>query len=87
MHSWAQPDGIVTLVDQMTTNTSSLLKAKTDSLSDQAKRLDDDIAASERRAELVERQLRQRFTALEMLVTQYKSQGNALAGLPTSNNR
>jgi flagellar hook-associated protein 2 len=79
-------DGVMTLVDQLATNSNSLLKAKSDSLSNQSKRLDDDIAASERRAELMERQLRERFTALEMLVTQYKSQGNALAGLPSTNN-
>ena len=80
-------DGVMTLVDQLATNSNSLLKAKSDSLSSQSKRLDDDIAASERRADLMERQLRERFTALEMLVTQYKSQGNALAGLPSTNNR
>lgn len=79
-------DGVMTLVDQLATNSNSLLKAKSDSLSNQSKRLDDDIAASERRAEIMERQLRERFTALEMLVTQYKSQGNALAGLPSTSN-
>jgi flagellar hook-associated protein 2 len=74
--------GVMTLVDQLATNSNSTLKTKSESLSGQAKRLDDDIASIERRVDLIATQMRQRFTQLEMIMTQYKAQGNALAGLP-----
>jgi flagellar hook-associated protein 2 len=79
--------GVMALVDQLATNSNSTLKTKSESLSGQAKRLDDDIAAIERRVDLMAVQMRERFTQLEMLMTRYKAQGNALAGLPSTSSK
>jgi flagellar hook-associated protein 2 len=79
--------GVMTLVDQLATNSNSTLKTKSESLSGQVKRIDDDIASIERRVDLFAAQMRQRFTALEMIMTQYKAQGNALAGLPINSSK
>jgi flagellar hook-associated protein 2 len=79
--------GVMTLVDQLATNSNSTLKTKSESLSGQAKRLDDDIASIERRVDLMATQMRQRFTQLEMIMTRYKAQGNALAGLPINSSK
>lgn len=74
--------GVMTAVDQSATNSNSLLKTKIESLSKQATRLDDDIASYSRRMDLLENQMRSRFTELETVVAKYKSLGNAVSGIP-----
>lgn len=75
--------GIMAVVDSIATNGNSLLKAKTDSLGAQSRRMDDDAAAMQRRLDLTENQLRQRFTALEEQMSKIKTFGSGLAGLTT----
>lgn len=76
--------GLMSTVDQLANNQGSLLKAKQESISKQVKRMDDDIASIERRMDQLQAQMVQRFAALEQIVSQYKSQGNALASMIAS---
>lgn len=70
--------GVTATTDSLSGGSSSLLKARIDSLGRMSSRLDDDAAAQERRLALYEQQLRDRFTRLEATISKYKSQGDAI---------
>lgn len=84
MGSTGAMTGVMSTVDQLANNSGSLLKAKSESLSAQVKRMDDDVAAIQRRMDQLQAQMVQRFAALEQVVSQYKTQGNALASVLAS---
>ncbi len=71
----------MTVVDQLATNESAALRTRKESLEKLTARLDVDAEAIERRLSLYETQLRERFAQLEVIVSKYKTQGGALAGL------
>lgn len=75
---------MATAIDSLISGSSAVLVSRADAFSLQSKRLDDDADALQRRLDQYEETLRQRFTALEQLVSQFKAQGNALAGLGAS---
>ena len=71
-------------VDQLAQNEGSTLKTRLDVLSKLSTRLEDDIAAGDRRLEIYEIQLRERFAQLEVMVSKYKNQGTAVANMAAS---
>ncbi len=70
--------GVMTMVDSLVTGSSSPLKSKAESYSAHSKRLISDGDAIQRRLDLMETQMRNRFSQLEMLMSKYKTQGSAL---------
>lgn len=69
---------VMTAVDQSATNANSLLKTKIESLGKQSTKLDDDVASYSRRMDLLETQMRRRYTELETVVAKYKSIGSSI---------
>ncbi|MBL8740112.1 MAG: flagellar filament capping protein FliD [Myxococcales bacterium] len=76
--------GMVTLVDQQITGSSAPLKAKAEAYSKRSLKLTEDSDAIQRRLDLMETQLRNRFTQLEMIMSKYKTQGSALGAITTT---
>lgn len=76
--------GIMATVDALATNTTSVLRSKSDSLSRQSTKLQDDADAMQRHIDQFETQMRQRFTDLEQQVSKYKALGNSLSAISTT---
>lgn len=71
-------DAFMKTTDSLATGTNALLKTRIESLGKMSSRLTDDMDAQQRRLDLYEAQLRDRFTKLEETVSKYKSQGDAI---------
>jgi flagellar hook-associated protein 2 len=76
-------DKLVEMVDRIGGNSSAMIDMRIKGLGAQASRLDGDIATKERRLGEYEAMLLDKFTQLELLVSQIQSQGSALAGITT----
>jgi len=77
--------GIMALADKLVSGTGAPLRSKAESYSQQSKKMSEDGDAIQRRLDLMETQMRNRFTQLEMLMSRYKSQGGALGAITSSN--
>lgn len=74
----------MTAIDQLAQNEGSTLKSRLDVLGKLSTRLEDDIAAGDRRMAMYENQLRERFAQLEVIVSKYKTQGTAVSNMAAS---
>ncbi|MHC4515687.1 MAG: flagellar filament capping protein FliD [Planctomycetota bacterium] len=76
-------DGIAeqlyTIIDSFTDTADGIIKARTDSFNDEIRRTDRQIGEKEARLEQFEDRQRERFAALESLMSQLQSQGAALS--------
>lgn len=78
---------VMSTVDSLVTGAGSRLQARADSLGAQSKRLADSKIRMESRLDDYEKQLKKQFTAMDQLISKYKTQGAALqAGVPSNNN-
>jgi len=78
-------DGIAeqlySIIDDFTDTADGIIKSRTDSFNNEIRRTDRQIEAKEARLEQFEDRQRERFAALESLISQLQSQGSALSAL------
>ncbi len=71
---------LMATVDRLTDGDDSLFQMRIDALGDQVTRIDDDLLVKERRLDDYETNLIEKFTAMELMVSQIQAQESALAG-------